>query len=101
MTAQQLTLPYAHKEKRGDKMKTYEEMTSDERFELFDQINAALDAGDTDTSDRLAKLLPIEPITALAVASVLGESYVRERFNMSKVDDFNAQNENCLFDGLK
>ena len=76
-------------------MKTYDEMTIDERFELFDKVNAAIDSGNTDERDRLTKIIPIEPITALAIESVLGEGYLKENgYNMSKVDAFHAQESN-------
>lgn len=68
-------------------MKTYDEMTSDERFELFDMVSAAIDAGDSDERDRLFKMIPLEPISAIAFESVFGEGFLRKNgYNLSKVD---------------
>ncbi|MCL1889013.1 MAG: hypothetical protein FWF99_00720 [Desulfovibrionaceae bacterium] len=73
-------------------MKTYDEMTSDERFELFDQISAALDAGDRDEASKLLKIIPVEVNAAIAIESVFGEGYLRDNgYNMKKVDALYAQ----------
>jgi acyl-CoA reductase-like NAD-dependent aldehyde dehydrogenase len=61
--------------------------TAEERDALLESIADALEAGDDEAADKLARQMPVHPRWAKIIADVYGKEYLLKKFNITHANE--------------